>query len=265
MAARETPAIHFSGSTPDPVIEGAAYGHRPARGDAHGVDDPEANTDWIKATACELGADLVGICSCDDQMLRPKGEVAGLGGSARFPWVIVMAVTMDREAFRESPSPEIQAATRAGYARMKVLASSLADALAERGHESFAAGNGEAGSVPLALVAGLGQLGRNGLLLTRSYGACVRICKVFTAMPLSSDLPSDPVGAGCCVDCDRCARACPAAGIETGAEPAGSYWKVDAERCRKVWTELETRCAACITHCPRTWSVASTCEGDVHD
>ncbi len=41
--------------------------------------------------------------------------------------------------------------------------------------------------------------------------------------------------------------------IETAAAPSGSYWAVDAERCRKVWTELETKCAACITHCPRTW------------
>jgi len=265
MAARETPASHCSGSTPDPAIEGAAYGHRPARGDAREIGDPEADTAWVKAIAHELGAYLVGVCPCDEELLRPKGEVAGLGGSARFPWVVVMVVTMDREGFRESPSSGIHAATREGYARMKVLASSLADAIAERGHESFAAGNGEAGSVPLAVVAGLGRLGRSGLLLTRSYGACVRICKVFTAMPLLADRPSDPVGDECCVDCDSCARACPAAAIETGVAPAGDYWKVDSERCRKGWTRLETRCAACITHCPRTWAAASTCEGDARD
>lgn len=256
MAAREISAMHFSGSTSDPIIEGATYGHRPASGDAHGVGDPEADTNWVKATARELGAALVGVCSCDDRLIRSKGEVAGLGGYARFPWVVVMAVTMDREAFRESPSPEIHSATTAGYARMKVLASSLADAIAGRGHESFATGNGEAGSVPLAVVAGLGRLGRSGLLLTQPHGACVRICKVFTAMPLLPDRAPDPVVSGCCADCDSCARACPGAAIETGTAPAGNYWAVDAERCRKVWTQLETRCAACITHCPRTWIVA---------
>lgn len=38
-------------------------------------------------------------------------------------------------------------------------------------------------SIPLAIEAGLGELGRNGLLITKDFGPCVRLCKIFTTCP----------------------------------------------------------------------------------
>jgi len=44
--------------------------------------------------------------------------------------------------------------------------------------------NDTALSIPLAIDAGLGELGRNGLLITAEYGYCIRLCKIFTNLPL---------------------------------------------------------------------------------
>ena len=44
-------------------------------------------------------------------------------------------------------------------------------------------------SIPIAIDAGLGQLGRMGLIVTPKYGPRVRLAKVITDMPL---VPNDP-------------------------------------------------------------------------
>ncbi len=249
--------ISFSGPTSNPIVGDATYGYRPALTQPLVRNDSEQNTFLLKALARELNADLVGVCANDDKLLRPNGEVAKRGGAQRFGWVVVIGVNMDREGFRTSPSDRIHEATREGYARMKVMASALADGLAARGWESFAAGNGEAWSVALAYRAGLGQLGRNGMLLASGVdgatGSCLRLCKVFTSLPLIPDQPAARICADVCRECTQCAQSCPAGAIEDGDSPAGKYWQIDGEKCRAKWSELETRCAACITHCPLTW------------
>ena len=44
-------------------------------------------------------------------------------------------------------------------------------------------------SIPIAIDAGLGELGRNGLLVTPKYGPRVRLAKILTNMPLVPDSP----------------------------------------------------------------------------
>ena len=40
---------------------------------------------------------------------------------------------------------------------------------------------------PLAIMAGLGELSRIGILITPEFGPRVRLCKVFTDLPLQAD------------------------------------------------------------------------------
>ncbi len=71
-------------------------------------------------------------------------------------------------------------------------------------------GNDTALSIPQAVDAGLGELGRNGLLITPDRGPCVRICKVFADMPLAPDRPVRFGVSEFCRSCARCADACQA-------------------------------------------------------
>ena len=65
----------------------------------------------------------------------------------------------------------------------------LAEFIRILGYKAIPMGNDTSLSIPLAIDAGLGELGRHGLLITPEYGPCVRLCKVFTDLPLEPDKP----------------------------------------------------------------------------
>jgi epoxyqueuosine reductase QueG len=122
--------------------------------------------------------------------------------------------------------------------------------------------NDTALSIPLAIAAGLGQLGRNGLLLTPEYGACIRICKVLTDMPLDINMPIDFAVTEFCNQCYLCSESCPADAISltdrtfTGPtesnNPGVEKWYVNAEKCLRFWQTNGASCANCIAACPFT-------------
>jgi epoxyqueuosine reductase len=58
----------------------------------------------------------------------------------------------------------------------------------------------------MAVDAGLGELGRNGQLLTRNCGPRVRLSKVFTNLPLIPDKPIDIGVQNFCEECALCAK-----------------------------------------------------------
>jgi epoxyqueuosine reductase QueG len=122
-------------------------------------------------------------------------------------------------------------------------------------------GNTTALSIPLAIDAGLGEIGRNGLIVTPEYGPCVRLCKVFTDLPLA---PDEPIGFGLadvCEGCSKCAEACEVDAISTDRAPSFEVacrsnnpgvlrWHVNQDRCYEFWTENGQDCATCIAACP---------------
>jgi epoxyqueuosine reductase QueG len=124
-------------------------------------------------------------------------------------------------------------------------------------------GNDTALSIPLAIDAGLGELGRIGLLVTPEYGPCVRLCKVFTDMPLEPDAPGSFGLAETCRRCRRCAEACEVEAISRDGDPSFKIvcpsnnpgikrWAVDQDRCYSFWIENSQDCSTCIAACPYT-------------
>ena len=63
--------------------------------------------------------------------------------------------------------------------------------------------------VPMAIDAGLGELGCHGILITRNFGRRVRISKVFTDLPLMPDKSVEFGVREMCEFCRKCAKACP--------------------------------------------------------
>ena len=214
-------------------------------------NDINYNAEHIKSKAKKSGADLVGICKINYQWLRKNSSIENQ--TVDFSRVIVIGIAMNTKAFRKSPSPEILAETRNGYWRMEHVACELGRYIATLGYNAFSSGNGEALSVAQAIDAGLGQLGRNGLLITEEFGSCLRICKIFTDMPLKADEKTQPILAEMCRDCDICVKACPAGAIESGSSPSKKVWIVNSNRCGLCWKELKKECSACISACPATW------------
>ena len=65
----------------------------------------------------------------------------------------------------------------------------------------------------MAVDAGLGELGRNGLLISSGFGPRIRISKVLTDLPLVPDQPVDLGVRKMCEVCGKCAKACPGQAI----------------------------------------------------
>jgi len=224
--------------------------------------EPEEMTEDVKRTARLFGASLVGICKVNEQWIyshNRSGDPIEIPSECRF--AIVMAIAMDKDGIATSPHYESAAATGVGYSKMAFAIASMAQFLRNLRYKALPMGNDTALSIPLAIDAGLGQLGRNGLLVTPEYGACIRICKVFTDMPLVPDQPIDFGLTDFCKTCDRCVTACEAGAISADPEPSFDVaspsnnlgikrWAVDADRCYEFWAKNTAACSNCIAACP---------------
>ncbi len=230
----------------------------------HPVDDPAEMSAAVKETARMFGADLVGICRVDERWIYShdrSGDPIDIPAEART--AIVMGIAMDRDAVMTSPAYRSAAATGTGYSKMAFAIACMAEFLRNLRYTALPMGNDTALSIPLAIDAGLGQLGRNGLLITPEYGSCVRLCKVFTDLPLEPDRPIDFGLTEACRVCSRCAEACEGEAISGAREPSFEVacpsnapgvlrWAVNADRCYDFWIRNTAACSNCIAACPYT-------------
>ncbi len=105
-----------------------------------------------------------------------------------------------------------------------------------------------------ATSAGLGWIGKNGLLISLDYGPRLSLATVLTDAPLETDRPMEH---GLCGDCALCVTHCPSHAI-TGAEwsrsaPFVELVRLDACRSHKETkrlTEGKPNCGLCINICP---------------
>jgi hypothetical protein len=226
------------------------------------VKDPEQMSKEIKKTARYYGAYNVGITRLNEYWIYSNDrENNPIDIPKEFKFAIVMTVKMDGEAIKTSPKFTASIATGLGYSQMAFLIGCMAEFIRNLGYKAIPMGNDTALSIPLAIDAGCGELGRNGLLNTPDYGPCVRICKVFTDLPLETDKPINFGVAEFCKNCSKCADACEADAIQTAVEPSFNIactsnnrgilrWAVNQEKCYKFWIENGGECSNCISACP---------------
>lgn len=227
---------------------------------------PEQNSADLKRAGKFLGADLIGICAWDERWVythnysRAKLREKPIDLPSDLPWVVVIANSMDMDTIRTVPSALSGAATGQGYSRDITTVLSIAAYIQNLGYRAIASTNDSALSIPLAIQAGLGEYGRHGLLITPEFGPRVRLAKIFTDLPLTTDEPIDFGVRKFCDVCRRCSRACPPKAIPDG-EPSFEKltvsnldgvkkWTVDPEKCFKFWTSQGTDCSICIRVCP---------------
>ncbi len=171
--------------------------------------------------------------------------------------VIALAFEEDYYAISNSPGRLASAATGNGYSRMAVTSSQLADFIRGLGYRAAPAGNGFGLSIPIAIDAGLGQLGRMGLLVTPKYGPRVRLAKIITDMPL---MPNPPIDFGVdefCEACMLCADDCPSESVTKGPKtwegpsasnnPGAFKWYTKVEGC---YDFNGFSCSNCKRVCP---------------
>jgi reductive dehalogenase len=225
-----------------------------------GAADPEVLTRFLKGWTVKLGAHSVGVTELRDYHLYShvgRGPGYGERVSLGHTHALALTVEMDREMVDPAPrSPTVMESARQ-YLRSGVLAIQLADFIRRLGHRARAHVDGSYRVIcPLvARDAGLGEIGRMGLLMTPRLGPRVRIAVVTTDMPLVPDRPApDPSTVDFCLRCRKCADCCPSRALPLGDpvedEKGVLRWKIDAEACFTLWTRLGTDCARCMAVCP---------------
>jgi hypothetical protein len=226
------------------------------------IKDKEKISKEIKAAANFFGAYRVGITRVNDKWIYLKDmDNNPIDVPKDCNFAIVMTVKMDGAAIRTSPSFTACIATGFAYSQMAFLISCMAEFIRNLGYKAIPMGNDTSLSIPLAIDAGLGELGRHGLLITPDYGPCVRICKVFTDLPLKLDKPITFGVTDFCKNCKKCSEACEADAIQTVKEPSFKTecpsnntgilrWAVNQDRCYKFWIENGGECSNCIAACP---------------
>ncbi|MDH5695829.1 MAG: reductive dehalogenase [Dehalococcoidia bacterium] len=230
------------------------------------IDDPAKMSQDIKKVAKFFGASRVGICELDRRWVYSHSfhfatrEHKELELPEEYKYAIVMVFEMDYELAKTSPTWVAEATEGKGYSMMAVTATMVAQFIRGLGYKAIPSGNDTALNIPLAIDAGLGELGRNGLLIMPHYGPRLRMSKVLTDLPL---VPDEPIEFGVieyCEKCNKCAKYCPGQAIlwgERTTQPnnisnASSElkWPIDAERCFAFWARNEGSCMNCIRVCP---------------
>lgn len=229
-------------------------------------ESEEAATRNLRRAAESMGAGLVGICAYDERWVYSSVYSEKTQASKPvdipedLPNVVVIGEPMDIELTATVPSALSGSATGMGYTHDTVVLLTLTQYIRNLGYRAIASMNDSALAIPLAVQAGLGEVGRHSLLITEEYGPRLRLGKIFTDMPLVRDEPKRFGVREFCEICQRCSSACPPKAIPFDAPSRESYsisnlkgvlkWTTCAEKCFRFWAGQNSDCSICIRVCP---------------
>ena len=221
--------------------------------------NPYEISQYIKNWSKKLGAIDCGITELKPYHLYSVGgrkERRDKPVVNQHSYAIAFTVEMDKEMVSAAPSATIVMESAQQYLESGIIALQVASFIRNLGYEARAHidGNYEVVCPLVARDAGLGEIGRMGLLMTPNLGPRVRISVVTTDLPLIIDKPMNGHSVNdFCTICKKCADACPSQAIsfEPMQDIAGvTRWQIDQEKCFTLWCILGTDCGRCISVCP---------------
>ncbi|MCW5772234.1 MAG: 4Fe-4S dicluster domain-containing protein [Rhodospirillaceae bacterium] len=214
------------------------------------ISDPAAMAAEIK----EVAKRLVGECVVGIAEIPPEAVLEG--GSVPYKYAITIGIPMRRAIMVEAPAPRAATEVMRAYRYGGGAAVRLAERIRAMGWPAKAFGETKTTDllhIPVALKAGIGQLGKHGSMISRDFGSNFRLVSVATDLPLATDAPVDIGVDDLCASCRRCTLDCPAGAISDKKQLVRGErkWYVDFDRCAPYFSETGG-CAICIEACP--WS-----------
>ena len=231
---------------------------------------PEEATERVKGYTRNIGADLVGIAEINPlwvyshrgEIFNENWEDWGTEINMNHRYAVVFAVEMSFDMIGPAPHTPTVIESMKDYAKGAYISTQLAAMIANLGYSASAnhLRHYEAVLPPLAVDAGLGELGRLGYLMTKEFGPRIRLGAVTTDLALIPDKPVDIGVADFCKFCKKCAVCCPSRSIPLDEDPTevnGTLrWKLNDETCFDYWGKVGTDCNVCMKVCP--WGHART-------
>jgi hypothetical protein len=218
-----------------------------------------APTGMLKELTLELGAVAVGCAPLPAAFVYThKGRFPrdqGCPVPLDHQHAIVFLVEMDHAAMQQAPRTPCLRESARQYLRAAQISRTLEAVLRrlEHGARSQHDAHYEVILPPLAVLAGLGEIGRNNILIADRYGSRVRIGAVTTDLPLEHDRPVSLGAAHFCELCRKCAACCPSHALSDGPRETVrgvSRYTTHVERCYGYWRQMGTDCGICMACCP---------------
>lgn len=205
----------------------------------------------------EKYAKNLGIAEIGYTVVNPRYIFRGF--RILFKNAVVFTIEMDKDKIKQAPSiPSFLEVFRTYY-EVGVIVNKVADFLRARGYNAHAgpAVGGDVNYIPIAIDAGLGISGKNGLLITQGAGPRVRLAAVYTDienLPFAQANPYQWIR-DYCETCNICVQKCPADAIyqETKTLADGGPAFIDHTKCAKPFSN-DNGCTLCIKHCPFSYA-----------
>ncbi len=213
----------------------------------------------LRELALALGALAVGICEIDEEFVYShRGRHDHHYGEPIDPAhsrAVVFLVEMDHAEMGHAPRARTVRESARQYHRGALISLTLCAVLGRCGHHARSQHDAhyELLLPPLAVKAGLGELGRNNILIADRVGSRVRIGAVSCSLDLPCDTPVDLGAAAFCEICKKCADNCPARALSTDERESVlgvPKWPTATERCYEYWRRIGTDCGICMACCP---------------
>ena len=216
-------------------------------------DSVREATDAVKAYAWEVGADLVGVTTL-------KWHYLYKGQHLQHRYAISLGMRMRLELLQTSPHLPAAIEVMRVYHDLGEVTLKVAAFIRGLGYPALAhhpTGPRRLLHVPVAVDAGLGELGRHECVIHPELGSSFRLGTVTTDLPLEVDAPLVAGIADFCTKCTRCVRLCPAGAIpfEKSTQRGLTEFYIDLNRCVPYFLETEG-CGVCIAQCTYTVKAA---------
>ncbi|KKN38422.1 hypothetical protein LCGC14_0753540 [marine sediment metagenome] len=209
---------------------------------------------WIEIIekAKSLGIDLIGFAPIDENLIFEKDFVGGI--ECLYQNGIVLGMEMDFDAIKTAPNPPAGLESLRIYAELGTATNILTDFIQSKGYRAIACHplGGPILYPAMAVKAKLGQIGRQGLLITKKFGPRQRLSMIsINAEPLP-DINNQEIDiSSYCDKCRRCLSSCPVKAIYDTPiiNKNGTTTRIDSDKCFNYFYKT-VGCSVCIETCP---------------
>lgn len=213
-------------------------------------DDPAALAGLVRGYVLERYPEaLVGFSPLGREAVYENEELP-------YKNAVCIGFPMNREIMVDAPTPRSSTEVMRIYRKTSKIAVETSEFIRAMGWPAKAFGETKSTEllhIPLAVRAGLGELGKHGSLICKEYGSNFRLATVATDLPLAFGEPADIGVDDLCHSCRRCMLDCPPQAIFESKKMVRGVekWYVDFDKCVPFFAE-NGGCAICLEVCP--WS-----------
>ncbi len=212
--------------------------------------DIDEAVNLITDFASSAGADLIGFTRIKDNFVFNKTKI-------KHKFAVVMCVEMDFDRIATAPEAPSGIEVLRCYWRLGRIVCKVAEFIRFLGYSATAHHpRSFVGQPPTilhtgaALEAGLGEIGRHGLLITEEYGPRIRVATVTTDLRLPQNNKKKFGVDEFCKTCTICIDNCEGAAIPQKKEKVRGFMKytIDPYKCLPYFAKYDG-CNVCVSKC----------------